>query len=94
MMLHRIFRDIDNRLGPSARLTSSIRQPKRNPHHVLLQLVLNDLQEEPSAWPFTKPVDGNVVHDYYEVIKEPMGKSSLIRSLCLCIEAGNAFISY
>lgn len=52
----------------------SIRQPKRNPDHVLLSLVLNDLQSEPSAWPFTKPVDRNVVVDYYDVIKEPMGE--------------------
>jgi histone acetyltransferase len=40
---------------------------------VLLQLVLNDLQNENSAWPFTKPVDGTVVADYYDVITEPMG---------------------
>ncbi|WWC62045.1 uncharacterized protein I303_104633 [Kwoniella dejecticola CBS 10117] len=58
-------------------LDDIIRQPKRNPHHVLLQLVLNDLQNEPSAWPFTKPVDGNVVADYYEVIKDPMDLSTM-----------------
>ncbi|WRT66439.1 uncharacterized protein IL334_003396 [Kwoniella shivajii] len=58
-------------------LDEIIRQPKRNPHHVLLQLVLNDLQNEPSAWPFTKPVDGNVVVDYYEVIKDPMDLSTM-----------------
>ena len=46
----------------------------RNPHHVYLQHVLNDLQQEPSAWPFVKPVDGNVVHDYYDVIVNPMGQ--------------------
>ncbi|WWC89250.1 uncharacterized protein L201_004170 [Kwoniella dendrophila CBS 6074] len=58
-------------------LDDIIRQPKRNPHHVVLQLVLNDLQEEQSAWPFTKPVDGNMVQDYYEVIKEPMDLSTM-----------------
>lgn len=69
--------------GGARRLTEcSIRQPKRNPHHVLLQLVLNDLQNEPSAWPFIKPVDATVVHDYYEVITEPMGTWSLSLSLC------------
>ena len=26
------------------------------------------------AWPFQKPVDGNEITDYYEQIKEPMGK--------------------
>lgn len=53
--------------------TTSIRQPKRNPHHSFLQLVLDDLQNEPSAWPFLKPVDGEVVKDYYDTITEPMG---------------------
>ena len=58
--------------------SSSIRQPRRNPNHVYLQLVLDDMQNENSAWPFVKPVDGNLVADYYEVIKEPMGESRLI----------------
>ena len=26
------------------------------------------------AWPFLKPVDGNEILDYYEKIKEPMGR--------------------
>lgn len=56
------------------KLTFSMRQPRRNPDHVLLQHVLNDMQNEPSAWPFVKPVDKNVVEDYYNVIKEPMGE--------------------
>ncbi|WVO16140.1 hypothetical protein L204_103809 [Cryptococcus depauperatus] len=58
-------------------LDDIIRQPKRNPHHVLLQLVLNDLQNEPSAWPFVKPVDSNVVADYYDVIANPMDLSTM-----------------
>ena len=31
------------------------------------------LKENPSAWPFVEPVSG--VADYYDIIKEPMGKS-------------------
>ncbi|WVW84008.1 hypothetical protein I302_106034 [Kwoniella bestiolae CBS 10118] len=62
-------------------LDDIIRQPKRNPHHVVLQLVLNDMQNEPSSWPFTKPVDKNVVVDYYEVIKEPMDLSTMENKL-------------
>ncbi|ORY33986.1 hypothetical protein BCR39DRAFT_518041 [Naematelia encephala] len=58
-------------------LDEIIRQPKRNPHHVVLQLVLDDMQNEQSAWPFTRPVDGNLVHDYYEVIKNPMDLSTM-----------------
>lgn len=64
-------------------LTYSLRQPRRNPDHVLLQHVLNDLQNESSAWPFTKPVDKNVVVDYYDVITEPMGQfSPLVDGSC------------
>jgi histone acetyltransferase len=39
----------------------------------MLQQVLNDLQNDASAWPFQKPVDAGVVTDYYSVIKTPMG---------------------
>ncbi|OXG24839.1 histone acetyltransferase [Cryptococcus neoformans Tu401-1] len=58
-------------------LDDIVRQPKRNPYHVLLQHVLNDLQNEPSAWPFVKPVDSSVVADYYDVIKDPMDLSTM-----------------
>ncbi len=50
-----------------------MRQPKRNPHFALMQQVLNDLQNDPSSWPFVKPVDASVVVDYYNVITTPMG---------------------
>lgn len=52
----------------------SLRQPTRHPHHGLLQHVLEDLQNEASAWPFLKPVDEKDVADYYNVIKNPMGE--------------------
>ena len=26
------------------------------------------------AWPFLEPVDENEVTDYYQIVKEPMGK--------------------
>ena len=60
-------------VGDSA--DDSIRQPKRNPDHVLLQHVLNDMQNENSAWPFVKPVDRSVVVDYDSVVSNPMGMS-------------------
>lgn len=60
-------------------LILSIRQPKRNPHYAQLQQVLNDLQNDPSAWPFVKPVDASVVTDYYNVITSPMGEFTLSR---------------
>lgn len=60
-----LFAETDNRL----------RQPKRNPHYAVMQQILNDLQNDGSAWPFIKPVDANVVTDYYNVIVQPMGRS-------------------
>ena len=72
---------IDSLIELMALMIASIRQPKRNPHHVLLQLVLNDLQDEPSAWPFIKPVDSHTVRDYYEVITKPMGTCEIPRVL-------------
>ena len=40
-----------------------------------MQRLLADLQGHSLAWPFVQPVDENVVEDYYEVIKKPMGAS-------------------
>lgn len=40
--------------------------------------MLDDLINEPSAWPFIKPVDGALVHDYYTVIIHPIGKSTTL----------------
>ena len=31
-------------------------------------------QSHKSAWPFLDPVDASEVPDYYDVVKEPMGK--------------------
>lgn len=52
------------------------RKPKRPGHHQILQALLAEMQNHPSAWPFVQPVNREEVPDYYEVIKEPMGKSS------------------
>lgn len=30
--------------------------------------------EHPDAWPFKEPVDAREVPDYYDIIKDPMGK--------------------
>jgi hypothetical protein len=53
----------------------SIRRPKRNPSHVIMQQVLTDLQNSGTEWAFGKPVDSAVVHDYYSTITHPMGES-------------------
>ncbi len=38
-----------------------------------MQQVLTDLQNSGTEWAFGKPVDSNVVVDYYGVITHPMG---------------------
>ena len=35
-------------------------------------LIFNFHKDNPNAWPFVEPVSG--VADYYDIIKEPMGK--------------------
>lgn len=41
--------------------------------HLVIISTLNS-QSHKSAWPFIDPVDASEVPDYYNVIKEPMGK--------------------
>lgn len=49
------------------------RKPRRPGHYHVLQTLLTELQNQPSAWPFVQPVNREEVPDYYEVILEPMG---------------------
>lgn len=63
--------------GWSQEMDEMARKPKRPGHYGVLQVLLGELQNHPSAWPFTQPVSREEVPDYYEVIKEPMGKSLL-----------------
>lgn len=58
--------------GWSPDMDALARQPRRNPSHSLLLGLLSALQTSSAAWPFLQPVNGEEVHDYYEVIKEPM----------------------
>ena len=58
--------------GWSEAMDELARQPRRNPSHSLLLQLLSALQTSSASWPFQQPVNGDEVHDYYEVIKEPM----------------------
>ncbi|KAI9139014.1 hypothetical protein BKA69DRAFT_1040483 [Paraphysoderma sedebokerense] len=51
-------------------------KPKSELHSVFLKL-LDDLRNHNSSWPFTEPVDGSQVPDYYQIIKEPMDLKTL-----------------
>lgn len=67
--------------GWSEDMDALARQPRRNPSHSLLMHLLSALQTSSSAWPFLQPVNGEEVHDYYEVIKEPMDLSTMEQKL-------------
>lgn len=53
------------------------KRPKRPGHHAVLQSLLNEMTNSPSAWPFVQPVNRDEVPDYYEVIKEPMDLTTM-----------------
>jgi histone acetyltransferase len=38
-------------------------------------IIVEDLQNYTHAWPFLEPVNIDDVADYYDIIKDPMGKS-------------------
>jgi histone acetyltransferase len=63
--------------GWSKAMDELARQPRRNPSHPLLLQLLSALQNSSSSWPFLQPVNGDEVHDYYDVIKEPMDLSTI-----------------
>lgn len=67
--------------GWSPDMDALARQPRRNPSHSLLLGLLSALQTGSSSWPFMTPVNGDEVHDYYEVIKEPMDLGTMEQKL-------------
>lgn len=40
----------------------------------LLIILMKSMQDHVDAWPFKEPVDARDVPDYYDIIKDPMGK--------------------
>lgn len=38
------------------------------------------MNDHPDAWPFKEPVDARDVPDYYDIIKDPMGKFNVLHS--------------
>lgn len=43
-------------------------------YQVNLKEVMARIKDHPSSWPFLKPVNASEVPDYYQVIKDPIGK--------------------
>lgn len=50
------------------------------------------MHDHVDAWPFKEPVDARDVPDYYEIIKDPVGKNSQVNKLVSWIFA--AFLGY
>lgn len=67
--------------GWSPEMDALARQPKRSPHFAAMQQILSAMQMNPSAWPFSEPVNRQEVPDYYEFIKEPMALSTMEEKL-------------
>ncbi|KAF1831161.1 hypothetical protein BDW02DRAFT_572274 [Decorospora gaudefroyi] len=53
------------------------RAPRHGPNYNALLHLLNDMQNNSSAWPFQQPVNKDEVLDYYDVIKEPMDLATM-----------------
>jgi histone acetyltransferase len=49
------------------------RRAPQSPEYASMQKLLADMQGHSQAWPFLEPVNPEVVPDYYEIIKNPMG---------------------
>ncbi|GAU33233.1 hypothetical protein TSUD_333560 [Trifolium subterraneum] len=43
---------------------------------MLMRQLLKSMLDHADAWPFKEPVDARDVPDYYEIIKDPMGKTN------------------
>lgn len=59
--------------------SSAPRLIPKNPDYSFMEHLLKELQGHSQAWAFLKPVNGDEVPDYYDVIKNPMGMS-----VCSC----------
>lgn len=53
------------------------RRPKRGPHHGLMRLILVELTNHQSSWPFAAPVNADDVPDYYNVVSKPMDLATM-----------------
>jgi histone acetyltransferase len=63
--------------GWSPEMDALARAPRHGQWYKQLSFLLSELQDNSNAWPFQIPVNKDDVHDYYEVIKEPMDLSTM-----------------
>ncbi|KAL8280827.1 hypothetical protein RQP46_006831 [Phenoliferia psychrophenolica] len=57
------------------------RRPKRGAQFAFMEKLLLLMNQHPSSWAFTTPVNAAEVTDYYDVIKEPMDLATMDRKL-------------
>ncbi|PRT52502.1 Histone acetyltransferase GCN5 [Wickerhamiella sorbophila] len=65
----------------TAEMDALARKPKRKGHFMVIQHILTEVQNHPSAWPFMQPVNRAEVPDYYDLIQEPMDLSTMEQKL-------------
>lgn len=63
--------------GWSPEMDALSREPRHGPHFNELRRFLNQIQNHQQAWPFSSPVNGDEVPDYYNVITSPMDLSTM-----------------
>lgn len=49
-------------------------RPRHVPHYREMLYLVEEMRNYTHAWPFLEAVDAEEVADYYEIIKEPMGR--------------------
>lgn len=50
------------------------------------------MHDHADAWPFKEPVDARDVPDYYDIIKDPMGKSMPTALAIRCLYKSHSFL--
>lgn len=58
-------------------------RPRHPPHYNQMRHLVSELRASPHSWPFHDPVNAEEVTDYYDIIKEPMGKFK--KNVCVWI---------
>ncbi|CAG8756423.1 32406_t:CDS:2 [Gigaspora margarita] len=67
--------------GWTPQLENQAKDIKRMSHYLVMKEILNRLKSHPSSLPFHEPVNGDDVPDYYDIIKDPMDLSTVLKRM-------------